>query len=79
MGCQRARRSRERGVRGLGQPLKSFRDFKGHFDVYGKEFDKSYLDTLGPLEKMKRRENLVIQKSSIPDSDYLPIDYDSAT
>ena len=75
----RARRSRERGVRGLGQPLKSFRDFKGRFSVYEDQFDKGYLNTLGPLEKMKRREKLVIQKSSIFDGTYPAIDYDSAT
>lgn len=31
----RVRRSRELGLRGLGQPLKSFRDRKVHLPVYG--------------------------------------------
>lgn len=52
---ERVRRSREVGLRGLGQPLKSFRDRKVRFPVYGEgspEFD--YLKTLGPLEKPAR-------------------------
>ena len=54
----RVRRSRERGVRGLGQPLKSFRDSNVKFDVYSEDYDYSYLHSLGPLEKMKKRQNL---------------------
>jgi hypothetical protein len=45
------RRQRERGFLGLGQPLKSFRDSSVQFDVYGPNFDRTYLDALGPLEK----------------------------
>ncbi|MDW8159089.1 MAG: carbon-nitrogen hydrolase family protein [Bacteroidia bacterium] len=48
-------RSRERGVRGLGQPLKSFRDSKIHFSIYEKNTSLPYLQSLGPLEKMKKR------------------------
>ncbi|MEM9374283.1 MAG: carbon-nitrogen hydrolase family protein, partial [Planctomycetota bacterium] len=49
----RVRRSREVGLKGLGQPLKSFRDRKVEFDVYNRDSGvASYLDTLGPLEKM---------------------------
>ena len=52
----RVRRSREVGLRGLGQPLKSFRDRTIRFPVYGDGADKrSYLDSLGPLEKPRRR------------------------
>jgi deaminated glutathione amidase len=61
----RVRRSRMRGVRGLGQPLKSFRDSKVQFPVYGPDFDQTYLNSLGALEKMKRRDKLVpIQEES---------------
>ena len=48
------RRQRERGFLGLGQPLKSFRDSSVQFDVYGPNFDRTYLDALGPLEKPGR-------------------------
>lgn len=51
----RVRRSREVGLKGLGQPLKSFRDRKVDFTVYDRSSGvSSYLDTLGPLEKMTR-------------------------
>jgi len=49
------RRQRETGLKGLGQPLKSFRDRAVDFAVYGERaapFD--YLDRLGPLEMPKR-------------------------
>ena len=51
----RVRRSREVGLKGLGQPLKSFRDRKVEFSVYDRASGTaSYLDTLGPLQKMAR-------------------------
>jgi len=54
----RARRCREVGVRGLGQPLKSFRDSNVRFDVYSQDPTNSktraYLDTLGRLEVPER-------------------------
>lgn len=51
----RVRRSREVGLKGLGQPLKSFRDRAVEFKVYDRASGvASYLDTLGPLEKMTR-------------------------
>ena len=51
----RVRRSREVGLKGLGQPLKSFRDRAVEFSVYDRASGTaSYLDTLGPLEKMAR-------------------------
>jgi predicted amidohydrolase len=51
------RRQRERGLLGLGQPLKSFRDCAVDFTVYDRErFDHSYLDALGPLQKPGRAE-----------------------
>jgi predicted amidohydrolase len=52
---ERVRRSREVGLKGLGQPLKSFRDRKVEFDVYKRGTPATaYLDTLGTLEKMSR-------------------------
>lgn len=51
----RVRRNREVGLRGLGQPLKSFRDSTVQFPVYSSEGRTSeYLQSLGPLEKMTR-------------------------
>ncbi len=51
----RVRRSREVGLKGLGQPLKSFRDREVEFGVYSRDSGvAAYLDTLGPLEKMAR-------------------------
>ena len=51
----RVRRERERGVRGLGQPLKSFRDRPVEFPVYqrGSGNDR-YLDSLGSLTRPTR-------------------------
>jgi predicted amidohydrolase len=43
------RRQRERGLKNMGQVLKSFRDTKVDFAVYRPDFDRSYLDGLGPL------------------------------
>ncbi len=57
----RVRRSREIGLRGLGQPLKSFRDRKAKFDVYREpERFQTFLDTLGPLSKPSRGSRLGI-------------------
>jgi hypothetical protein len=52
---ERVRRERAVGIRGLGQPLKSFRDRRIEFDVYRPEaFDNSYLESLGTLERASR-------------------------
>ncbi|MDF3416069.1 carbon-nitrogen hydrolase family protein [Sulfitobacter sp. M57] len=48
------RRSRREGILRMGQPHKSFRDNQVRFPVYEPEFDRSYLDSLGPLEKPGR-------------------------
>ncbi len=48
------RARRERGILGLGQPLKSFRDNPMHFDIYDRGKRHDYLDALGALEKSKR-------------------------
>ncbi len=45
---------RERGILGLGQPLKSFRDNPVHFDIYDRDKKHTYLETLGTLEKPKK-------------------------
>jgi len=52
---ERVRREREVGIRGLGQPLKSFRERRESFEVYRRgAFDDSYLRSLGPLERPRR-------------------------
>jgi len=49
---ERVRRERERGLRGLGQPLKSFRDRGVSFPVYNNHDEaNAYFQTLGPLVK----------------------------
>lgn len=48
------RNRRERGILGLGQTLKSFRDSTLHFDIYDHGKSHAYLDSLGILEKPKR-------------------------
>jgi predicted amidohydrolase len=53
---EQVRRSRERGLRGLGQMAKSFRDRPAEFPVYQKGFDTSYLESLGPLATPRRGE-----------------------
>jgi predicted amidohydrolase len=47
---ERVRRSRERGLMGLGQPLKSFRDAGHKFPHEGLANRETYLDSLGALE-----------------------------
>ena len=51
---EQARRSRERGIRGLGQMMKSFRDRPAEFPVYREGFDTGYLDSLGPVATPRR-------------------------
>jgi hypothetical protein len=49
------RRERQRGVRGLGQTLKSFRDRSVDFPVYRRSAPtEAYLQSLGPLVKPPR-------------------------
>lgn len=48
------RTRRERGILGLGQPLKSFRDNTVHFDIYDRGKRSDYLDSLGELAKPKK-------------------------
>jgi len=48
----RVRRCRQRGLKGLGQPIKSYRD--NAFKELKDSLDKNYLKELGPLEKPKK-------------------------
>lgn len=62
----RVRRSREVGLRGLGQPLKSFRDRRVDFSIYERtEANLRYLNTLGPLMKATRGSKAGIQKPPV--------------
>lgn len=59
---ERVRRSREVGLRGLGQQLKSFRDRRLEFSVYQPEARQwPYLQSLGPLQKPDRGSQAGIQ------------------
>ena len=59
----RVRRSRQVGLRGLGQPLKSFRDRKVQFPVYGEHLEaRRFLEGLGPLVKPRRRALTAAEK-----------------
>ena len=56
---ERVRRSRERGIKGLGQPLKSFRDNEIKFTAYENNSEKNNnLNKLGPLIK-PNNENII--------------------
>ncbi len=66
LNMERVKRSRELGLLRLGQPLKSFRDHIGDFNIYQPGAKLPYLDSLGPLIKptklaklheLKQREN----------------------
>ena len=62
---ERVRRSREIGVLRLGQPLKSFRDRKVHFDIYERGAVNPYLESLGPLIKPSRMKTY--SNGGVPD------------
>lgn len=55
---ERVKASRERGVLRLGQPLKSFRDRRVHFDIYDKDAKHPYLESLGELKKPTRIKDI---------------------
>lgn len=55
---ERVKRSREKGVMRLGQPLKSFRDHMGDFSIYAQNSRHEYLESLGPLIKPQKIEQL---------------------
>ncbi|MDP5139249.1 MAG: carbon-nitrogen hydrolase family protein, partial [Spirosomaceae bacterium] len=62
---ERVHRSRELGVLRLGQPLKSFRDNKVLFDVYQKDQELPYLNTLGELKKHTQPVKVFIPKKPL--------------
>ncbi|TVR41877.1 MAG: carbon-nitrogen hydrolase family protein [Cryomorphaceae bacterium] len=69
----RVRRSREHGILRLGQPLKSFRDRKVHFDIYDKDFSLPYLNQLGELIKPKRLQQITtVLREHVPPPDEFP-------
>lgn len=55
---ERVKRSRELGILRLGQPLKSFRDHIGDFNIYKPGTPLPYLDSLGPLIKPTKLDKL---------------------
>ena len=55
---ERVKRSRELGVMRLGQPLKSFRDHIGDFNIYSQKGKLEYLESLGPLIKPQKVDKL---------------------
>ena len=69
------RRQRETGIRGLGQPLKSFRDRAVEFGVYDRTsgFD-GYLHTLGPLQVPARGSRAGLAPPAAAESAEAPAD-----
>lgn len=67
LNISRVRRSRELGVLRLGQPLKSFRDHIGDFNIYQKGTTLPYLDSLGPLIKPTKMAKLAELKKKESD------------
>ncbi len=77
---ERVKRSRERGILRLGQPLKSFRDRKVDFDIYNKNTSHPYLDSLGDLIKPTRLNQIteVMQHPEVsPPASHVKPDHDS--
>jgi predicted amidohydrolase len=63
----RVRRAREVGLRGLGQALKSFRDRKVQFPVYGPHWrEQGFYQNLGPLEKPTRGSRKGLRTNELP-------------
>lgn len=62
---ERVRRSREVGLRGLGQPLKSFRDARVAFPAYDGRRD-AFLATLGPLRRPDRATRPLPEEDTPP-------------
>jgi predicted amidohydrolase len=63
---QQVRHSRENGIRGFGQVLKSYRDRPIEFSVYDRQkFDSTYLNSLGPLVQP--------QRADLPSADVAPL------
>jgi predicted amidohydrolase len=73
----RVKRSRELGILRLGQPLKSFRDNIKDFSIYQVGTPLPYLDSLGPLIKPTKLDELAMlrQKESEFDQSVSPIGF----
>jgi predicted amidohydrolase len=66
----RVENERETGMRGLGQPLKSFRDRRVDFTVYDRaRFPVRYLETLGPLVKPQARTGAGLAADNVEQAD----------
>jgi deaminated glutathione amidase len=64
---EQVHRSRQKGIRGFGQVMKSFRDRQVYFPVYDTEkFDARYLETLGPLAQPRRPDMPVSNVTPLP-------------
>lgn len=62
----RVRRERAYGIRGLGQPLKSFRDRPVDFPVYRHDpHAEAYLNSLGPLAKPERIDPATLETGAV--------------
>jgi predicted amidohydrolase len=70
LNIERVKRSRELGVLRLGQPLKSFRDHIGQFEIYQQGAHLPYLNSLGPLIKPTKVDALA--KLKMQEYDYEP-------
>jgi predicted amidohydrolase len=74
---ERVKRSRELGILRLGQPLKSFRDNIKDFSIYQAGTPLPYLDSLGPLIKPTKLDELALlrQKESELDPPAAPMGF----
>jgi predicted amidohydrolase len=68
----RVKRSRELGILRLGQPLKSFRDNIGDFSIYQAGTPLPYLDSLGPLIKPTKLDELAKLRQKESEFDQAP-------
>lgn len=59
------RRTREEGIKGLGQPLKSFRDSNISFPQYDSKGQSFFQTKLGPLKKLERPERVTTPPMNI--------------
>jgi predicted amidohydrolase len=69
----RVKRSRELGLLRLGQPLKSFRDNISDFSIYQAGTPLPYLDSLGPLIKPTKLDELAKLRQKESEFDQAPI------
>jgi predicted amidohydrolase len=63
---EHVRRTRERGLFGLGQPLKSFRDCQLKFPPYQAGAESASLQALGPVEVPQRADQVPQQADQVP-------------